>query len=563
MIQIRCRCGRSLEIPAEHLGRSGRCPACRTGVRVLAPGTETASQGPLGCLLAVSGPMDAGTQYFLAGPGPITFGKAPGQDIRLGDGQASRRHGQFARQDNGWRVEDLGSTNGVFVNDQRIQKHSLTDGDFLRIGGCEFKYVEPEPAGTAPTPPGRSPASKAPSAKAEPVANPPTAENRSQEEDDDLLPFADDDGTFELATIEDEGGPTVHIQPDVEDEEIPADGPVCASCGKQFPAKARICVDCGIDLRTGRAVLISMEGDLDSIAEMAETLVHGISWFIPLGIYPIASTAFGTSKPWVIRSLAILTTVVSLWFLAATYWNWGDPGEFKNLMLWGGTLNRQTLAEAGAPVDEMDLDELKRQVHERLDPGEYRSYQLVTHAFLHAGLLHLAGNMLFLMVLGSRVNALLGNIATAALYPVLAIGAALFQLAATQDELPHAMIGASGAVMGLAGMYFVFFPIHRMYMVSWWRLGLLFRFELRQWLFTWPGWVVVLFYIAFDVFATLMNADDGVAHWAHLGGFIVGAALALVFLLTGLVDARGGDLISAVLGRHARLILRRRQTAAE
>jgi hypothetical protein len=48
---------------------------------------------------------------------------------------------------------------------------------------------------------------------------------------------------------------------------------------------------------------------------------------------------------------------------------------------------------------------------------------------------------------------------------------------------------------------------------------------------------------------------DGTAHWAHLGGFIVGASLAMALLLARLVRARGGDIVSAVLGRYAWAIL--------
>ena len=50
---------------------------------------------------------------------------------------------------------------------------------------------------------------------------------------------------------------------------------------------------------------------------------------------------------------------------------------------------------------------------EKKYPGQFRVSQLITHAFLHAGIIHLAGNLLFLFVFGSRVNALIGSVATA------------------------------------------------------------------------------------------------------------------------------------------------------
>jgi membrane associated rhomboid family serine protease len=114
------------------------------------------------------------------------------------------------------------------------------------------------------------------------------------------------------------------------------------------------------------------------------------------------------------------------------------------------------------------------------------------------------------------------------------------------------MIGASGAVMGLAGMYFVLFPIHQVHMAAWLRwFGYDFtpRLSLKMW--SMRGYWVVLFYIAFDVLYTAFGIEDNVAHWAHLGGFGVGAGIALIMLLSRTINARGCDIISAILGKRA------------
>src|ERR1051325_1659691 len=87
--------------------------------------------------------------------------------------------------------------------------------------------------------------------------------------------------------------------------------------------------------------------------------------------------------------------------------------------------------------------------------GEFQPHQLITHAFLHGGITHLVGNLIFLIVLGPRVNALIGNILTLILYPLLAVLAATFHMVAMQHEPSHPMVGASGAIMGLAGLYLV------------------------------------------------------------------------------------------------------------
>lgn len=114
-----------------------------------------------------------------------------------------------------------------------------------------------------------------------------------------------------------------------------------------------------------------------------------------------------------------------------------------------------------------------------------------------------------------------------------------------------AMLGASGAIMGLAGVYLILMPTPHVHMAAWWRWGLMGGFQLNMNIFPVRGFWVVLFYIAFDVFYTAFRIEDNTAHWAHLGGFIAGAAVATALLIARLADARGGDLFTAVLGRFA------------
>jgi membrane associated rhomboid family serine protease len=115
-------------------------------------------------------------------------------------------------------------------------------------------------------------------------------------------------------------------------------------------------------------------------------------------------------------------------------------------------------------------------------------------------------------------------------------------------------------------MYFVFFPVNKVYMAAWLRFwgglrGLFYSITesdgsagafIKVW--SLRGFWIVLFYISFDVIATLKGSHDGVAHWAHLGGFLVGMATALVLLITRQVNAPG-DLLSTMLGKRAWPIL--------
>lgn len=343
-------------------------------------------------------------------------------------------------------------------------------------------------------------------------------------------------------------------------------GPTCPSCQQSLPPDAKICVQCGISLETGRSIIITQDEKLDEIYAAAERTIALISWVIWSGIYPIASEAFGTCKPYVTRGIALVTIVASLAFLPHVYTEGEVMPNAKNLMLWGGDPDfsvedyleqqRREWRSEHPELPELIIEETFAAgqviLEARLaDAGEYRPTQLITHALLHDGILHLAVNLLFLMVLGARVNALVGNLWTLVLYILFAAVAGLAHRAASADEFPFPMLGASGAVMGMAGMYLVLFPAHKVHMVFWWRWPLLFLCHLSARFFALRGFWVVLFYIAFDVLYTVFGLEDEVAHWAHLGGFIAGMAVAIVLLVTRLVNARGGDLFSVVLGRHA------------
>lgn len=188
--------------------------------------------------------------------------------------------------------------------------------------------------------------------------------------------------------------------------------------------------------------------------------------------------------------------------------------------------------------------------------GEFHWYQLITHAFLHGGYLHLIGNLIFLLIFGGRVNALIGDFRTVLIYPVLAAISGYSHAFMSAHAAPMPELGASGAIMGLAGMYLIFFPVQKVFMVIWFRIPLIVYgmkiFRMRGF------WMLVMWVTYQDVWPTLRAAisphgagSDHVAHWAHLGGFLGGIAIAVGLLIARLVNARGADLLSVSLGRHA------------
>lgn len=147
---------------------------------------------------------------------------------------------------------------------------------------------------------------------------------------------------------------------------------------------------------------------------------------------------------------------------------------------------------------------------------------LFTAMFLHAGLLHLAGNMLYLWVYGNNVEHRLGPVMFLVWY--LATGAAatlFFTLFAANTQLP--LVGASGAVSGVLGFYFVWFPGHTVKVFAF-----LFPFFVGN--FFLNARLVLGLYLLVDNVLPFLIAPTGspVAHGAHIGGFFAGALVAWV-----------------------------------
>jgi hypothetical protein len=95
---------------------------------------------PTGCalLVVVRGPS-AGSRYLLDTE-TVTAGRHPDSDIFLDDVTVSRRHAEFRRQSDGFSVHDVGSLNGTYVNRDRIDAVTLSDGDEVQIGKFRLVY---------------------------------------------------------------------------------------------------------------------------------------------------------------------------------------------------------------------------------------------------------------------------------------------------------------------------------------------------------------------------------------------------------------------------------------
>lgn len=142
--------------------------------------------------------------------------------------------------------------------------------------------------------------------------------------------------------------------------------------------------------------------------------------------------------------------------------------------------------------------------------------------FMHGGIMHIVGNMLFLWVFGNNVEDAMGHVRFIVFYLVCGVAAALTQgFSDTSSEIP--MIGASGAVSGVLGAYLVLHP--RAHVHSLLFLGIFLR------VITLPALAVLGIWFALQLFSAAMgpSGGGGVAFLAHIGGFIAGAALVLLF----------------------------------
>ena len=79
------------------------------------------------------------------------IGRDEGADLRVVDGRVSRRHARLRRLDDGWCVEDLGSTNGITVNDERVEGAALAEGDTIGLGPLRLRFHEGSPAARGET----------------------------------------------------------------------------------------------------------------------------------------------------------------------------------------------------------------------------------------------------------------------------------------------------------------------------------------------------------------------------------------------------------------------------
>jgi membrane associated rhomboid family serine protease len=150
---------------------------------------------------------------------------------------------------------------------------------------------------------------------------------------------------------------------------------------------------------------------------------------------------------------------------------------------------------------------------------------LFGHMYLHGGLFHLGGNMLFLWVFGNAVCSKIGNVCYVPCYFFFGILAAAAHLLFNGEP----MVGASGAINGVVGMFLVFYGLNEIDC-------LFFIWIIRPIAktFSVSSFWMILYWLVFDIAGAVMGGGN-VAYFAHLGGFASGAILAVILLKFNIV----------------------------
>ena len=156
---------------------------------------------------------------------------------------------------------------------------------------------------------------------------------------------------------------------------------------------------------------------------------------------------------------------------------------------------------------------------------------IITSMFMHGGIAHIFGNMLFLFIFGDNIEDRLGHIRYLIFYLVCGILAALAQVFATvafagnnEASLLIPSLGASGAISGVLGGYILLFPTRRVTVLIWWFVTQV------------PAFIAIGLWFVFQLISGLGvlgsgSKAGGVAYAAHIGGFVAGLALITVFMI--------------------------------
>jgi membrane associated rhomboid family serine protease len=215
-------------------------------------------------------------------------------------------------------------------------------------------------------------------------------------------------------------------------------------------------------------------------------------------MFPLYDENRSRTKPYVTWILIIVNVIVFIWqfnrgLLENSYASWLDIRTYGAI-----------------PNNIMNVDRL---------------YTLLTSMFMHGGISHIVGNMLYLFIFGDNIEDRFGHIKYLVIYLVFGVIAGLtHSWFSIGDDLYIPTIGASGAISGVLGAYVLLYPRARVATIIF--LGYFGRIIKIPSIFMLGFWFIMQFLYSF------LDPYSNVAYWAHIGGFIIGFIVAIPFKIS-------------------------------
>jgi membrane associated rhomboid family serine protease len=215
-------------------------------------------------------------------------------------------------------------------------------------------------------------------------------------------------------------------------------------------------------------------------------------------MFPLYDENRSRTKPYVTWILIIVNVIVFIWqfnrgLLENSYASWLDIRTYGAI-----------------PNNIMNVDRL---------------YTLLTSIFMHGGISHIVGNMLYLFIFGDNIEDRFGHIKYLVIYLVFGVIAGLtHSWFSIGDDLYIPTIGASGAISGVLGAYVLLYPRARVATIIF--LGYFGRIIKIPSIFMLGFWFIMQFLYSF------LDPYSNVAYWAHIGGFIIGFIVAIPFKIS-------------------------------
>ena len=206
--------------------------------------------------------------------------------------------------------------------------------------------------------------------------------------------------------------------------------------------------------------------------------------------FPLYDTAPVKKKPYITIALILINVIIFIWSLSSPIVTIEFNGE-------KGYIPKYTLDYG-------------------FIPAQWSIITIFTSMFLHGGLDHIFGNMWYLWIFGDNVEDYWGKIKYIIIYFLSGIGATFFHwLSDPSSVIPS--IGASGAISGILGSYLVLYP----------KAGVVVRGGALPAYFVIGFWFIMQ--LMFGLVSLTGGIGSGIAFWAHVGGFVFGAAITIIY----------------------------------